>query len=183
MIVTGGLRTVTITPTEPPKVTAPVQQKQGNNLFSNAGKVAGLFVGLALIIVLSAALILFCCWRRRQRRSGMVPGGRTGDSNQSGTRSRSISELGLIRDDTTVMGEKSMSRLSTGTWAGIGPSHDGPTSPEDRRNSNARIVDQRLDPGTLWNATHANSSRISVRSLQDDRDYSRRVLRLANPDS
>ncbi|KAI9676185.1 MAG: hypothetical protein M1817_000930 [Caeruleum heppii] len=184
MTVTGGLQTVTITPTEPPQSTTALEQKD-RGFFANAGKVAGLFVGLAAIILLIAAAILFSCWRRRVRQSTMLTGGSNGDgSMQSRIRSRSTSQLGLINDDRTVMGEKGFSRHSTGTsnWpVTTAPVGDGPASP-DRRSSNARIVDQRLDPGTLWNPIHENSSRVSVRSLQDDRDYSRRVLRLANPD-
>ncbi|KAI9852592.1 MAG: hypothetical protein M1838_000246 [Thelocarpon superellum] len=180
MTVTGGLQTVTITPTAPPPSSAPVTQKPTSTFFNSAGKVAGLFVGLAVIILLTAAGILLWCWRRRHP-ALFAPGSHTTGGSPPRTRSRSMSELGLISDDKDTLGSKSLPRLSTGMWGGAGVSGDSPTSP-DRRSSNARIVDQRLDPGTLWNPIHDNSSRVSVRSLQDDRDYSRRVLRLANPD-
>lgn len=42
-----------------------------------------------------------------------------------------------------------------------------------------RITDQRLDPGQVWmRYENDNVSRMSVRSLRDDQDYSRRVLRV-----
>jgi cell wall integrity and stress response component len=95
-------------------------------------------------------------------------------------RSRSISELGLV--DGAAQGEKqTLPRITTGMWNMSGGSGGSPTglSPTNKRNSAARIVDQRLDPGAVWSPEHDNSSRISVRSLQDDRDYSRRVLRVS----
>ena len=52
--------------------------------------------------------------------------------------------------------------------------------PVARVPSNPRLVDQRLDPGTLWNVENDASSRASVRSLRDDRDYSRRVLKVGS---
>ena len=76
------------------------------------------------------------------------------------------------------MGEKALTPLSTGPWGGASRSSRSPISPE-RRHSQARIVDQRLDPGVLWNPDIDNGSRASMRSLQDDQDYSRRVLRVS----
>jgi len=40
------------------------------------------------------------------------------------------------------------------------------------------IVDQRLDPGQMYLRWHESDSR---RSLHDELDYSRKVLRVANP--
>ena len=155
-----------------------MQQTETSNFFSNAGKVAGLFVGLAALIILAAAAMLFYCWRRRYHDPAMLAAGSADGTSPPRTRDRSMSQLGLIGGDSAVMGERTLSRLSTGTWGGVAASGDSPTSP-DRRSSNARIVDQRLDPATLWNPIHQNSSRVSLRSLQDDRDYSRRVLRVS----
>ncbi|KAI9845707.1 MAG: hypothetical protein M1837_004540 [Sclerophora amabilis] len=185
MTITGQLRTVTITPTEPPKANMPLEKSDGR-FFSNAGKVAGLFVGLALIILIVAAAVLYLFWRRHQRALGAAAAaGSDHGSHQSPmrSRSRSMSELGLISRNSTLMGEKSVPQIQTVGPSGTMGAPVSPTSPLDKRSSQARIVDQRLDPGLIWNPLHDNSSRISVRSLQDDQDYSRRVLRLANPDS
>lgn len=98
-----------------------------------------------------------------------------------------MSELGLIGSNrTTLIGGRNLPGLDTGaaTRGTKSRSSNSPHSPTDvRRFSQARIVDQRLDPGALWNAPFDNQSRVSIRSLQDDQDYSRRVLRLANPDA
>jgi hypothetical protein len=100
-------------------------------------------------------------------------------SNPTPTGSRSLSEFGLLSESRTIMGEKAMSTHETFGKGGSGSAH-GNISPVDRRNSQARIIDQRLDPTTLWNPTFDNSDRVSIRSLQDDQDYSRRVLRVCH---
>lgn len=41
-------------------------------------------------------------------------------------------------------------------------------------------VDQRLDPGKMYMQLDHNDS---IRSLKDDHDYSRKVLRVTNPDN
>ena len=51
--------------------------------------------------------------------------------------------------------------------------------PLDRRYSNPRFVDQRLDPHQLWNPLQDDHGRVSMTSLRDDQDYSRRVLRVS----
>ncbi|MCJ1362058.1 hypothetical protein MMC16_001160 [Acarospora aff. strigata] len=95
-----------------------------------------------------------------------------------------MSQMGLIAGGRGPLGEKVLSPIQTGGWGGGSPSKspDTTTSPLDKRRSFPLIVDQRLDPGTLWSPHHDNDSRISIRSLQDDQDYSRRMLRIANPD-
>jgi cell wall integrity and stress response component len=180
--ITGQVQTITITPTAPPKSSALTAQQYGKaGFFSDAGKVAGLFVGLAMIILLVAAGAIFFCWRRRHRNDKMLPPmADTNGSTPIRSRSRSMSELGLM--DGVSQGEKqTLPHITTGMWNMSGGSGGSPTglSPTNKRNSAARIVDQRLDPGAVWSPEHDNSSRISVRSLQDDRDYSRRVLRVS----
>lgn len=61
------------------------------------------------------------------------------------------------------------------------PGNDSIT-PTDRRSSfPMRFVDQRLDPVAVWNPLHSNGSHVSVSSFRDDRDYSRRMLRVSYP--
>lgn len=171
---------MTITPTQPPQSTTPMEeQTKKTSIWSNAGKVAGLFVGLALLILLVAAGVVYCLWRRRRARQAAVASDYT-FNHSTPPRSRPISELGLINDSRTIMGERvipgnSTTALSQTPIAGYSPTESL------RRNSQGRIIDQRLNPGLLWNPTIDNSSRISVRSLQDDQDYSRRVLRVSHP--
>lgn len=152
-----------------------------NNFWSSAGKVAGLFVGLALIVLLTAAGVLLYCWRRH-RQNTVAP---SAADDIITPRSRSMSELGLIGSNRTIMGERVLPRLATGGAMGgstASRTSHSPHSPsgDTRRFSQAtRIVDQRLEPGALWNANFDNNSRVSLRSLQDDQDYSRRVLRVS----
>lgn len=94
-------------------------------------------------------------------------------------RSRSLSTLGLMGekgfhsvDTAPSTGPPNMAGLNgVGTAAARGP--DG-----------TKLVDQRLDPSQLYLRydPDTGSSRMSVRSLRDDADYSRRVLRVCrNP--
>jgi len=103
----------------------------------------------------------------------------TGDATPQRRPSR-ISQMGLIAGARGPLGEKVLSPIQTGGW-GTGNSSKSPdtSSPLDKRASYPLVVDQRLDPGTLWSPHHDNESRISVRSLQDDQDYSRRMLRVS----
>lgn len=173
LTITGEVRTVTITPTEPPRATASLERDDAPNFWSQTGKVVGLFVGLALLIILS--MLAFFLWHRRRQR----PQSGSGAANARASYptpppSRSLSEFGLLHENRTTLVEKDM----TDHW-------DQPmaTTTADKRSSRARIVDQRLDPRAIWSSEFDNMSRSSIPSLQDDRDYSRRVLRLANPDS
>lgn len=88
--------------------------------------------------------------------------------------------MGLLAGGRGPLGEKILAPIQTGGW-GTGISNKSPetSSPLDKRGSYPLVVDQRLDPGTLWSPHHDNDSRISVRSLQDDQDYSRRMLRVS----
>ncbi len=92
-----------------------------------------------------------------------------------------LSQMGLVSGTPRSAGEKGISSIQTSGW---GPSTNAEKSPSDvntpldLRSSYPRIVDQRLDPIALWNPLHDNGSHVSVRSFQDDQDYSRRMLRV-----
>lgn len=184
----GGYKTVTLAPTE--QTPAPTNQvttsgSPNRNFFSKPGQVAGLFVGLALGIVLIVAAFLFLCYRRNKRRaahhsidsSGSVAGGMFGGRR----RSRSMSTLGLI-------GEKGGTAINTTPTSTANNFSGLPTAEAGKSTTAAqtpgRLIDQRLDPNQIYLRydPDTGSSRMSVRSLRDDTDYSRRVLRLANPD-
>ncbi|RPB04070.1 hypothetical protein L873DRAFT_1786343 [Choiromyces venosus 120613-1] len=190
----GGYRTVTLAPTE--QTPAPTHQASSSNssngnFFSKPGRVAGLFVGLALGIILVVAALLFFCYRRNKQRASLnsvdPPGSATvtavaGAGVFGGRRrSRSMSTLGLI-------GEKGGTAVDT-TPASTANNFSGLPAAEAGKSTTAaqtpgRLIDQRLDPNQIYLRydPDTGSSRMSVRSLRDDTDYSRRVLRLANPD-
>lgn len=130
--------------------------------------------------------MVFCYRRNKQRNSmhggpeaAVIPAGGAGVMAGSRRRSRSLSTLGLMGekgfhsvDTAPSTGPPNMAGLNgVGTAAARGP--DG-----------TKLVDQRLDPSQLYLRydPDTGSSRMSVRSLRDDADYSRRVLRVCrNP--
>ncbi|KAF3288659.1 hypothetical protein TWF970_005717 [Orbilia oligospora] len=171
----GSQHTVTVTPaaTGPSNSSFPMSSSDGNNFFSDAGRVAGVFVGVAAAIILLLAVIFFLRRRNNDRRKsvdssnhpemGMSGAGSpnlTGSSSPTG-RPRSTSTLGLVGG----LQDKAPVITTTGFT------------------ETDRVTDQRLDPNQIWmRFDNDNGSRVSLRSLQDNQDYSRRVLKLTNPD-
>lgn len=72
--------------------------------------------------------------------------------------------------------------IQTSGWGPGNGTDKSPADTLDKRSSYPRMVDQRLEPTALWNPLHDNGSHVSIRSFKDDQDYSRRMLRVANPD-
>ncbi|KAI5856309.1 hypothetical protein BZA05DRAFT_441988 [Tricharina praecox] len=178
--VTVGGTTIVSTPTASPTPNDSTSSKD-SNFFSNAGRAAGLIIGIILALAFIVGGVLF--WRRRRQQqhaelyggpgspAGGIPPGGAGVFGGIGakTRTRSMSTLGLV-------GEKGM-HSPTGAATTASPATAGETTP-------GTVYDQRLDPSSLFMRFdhQTGSSRMSVRSLRDDTDYTRRVLRLANPD-
>ncbi|KAF8467416.1 hypothetical protein BDZ91DRAFT_146326 [Kalaharituber pfeilii] len=187
--VDGPPRTVTFTPpgwsAEP---TSSPSSTSDDGFFSNAGRVAGVFTVLAFLII-GFILALFWFLRRRRQKGGPLGTdsptpdsyGRvavTGSTYEK-RRSRSMSTLGL----TSPYGPDKPPPpiISTNTGSSGAPS--GLIGLATSSGTPDRVTDQRLDPGQVWmQFENDNASRMSVRSLRDDQDYSRRVLRLTNPD-
>jgi len=162
------------------------------NFFSNAGRVAGVFVVIALAIIALVVLLLWWFYKKRRANKSRYGGAETpdslgssnGDSRAGGTegassnpkrKSRSMSTLGLVG---AFNSEKNLPTIATTPATGGGPSST------ILNQTSERITDQRLDPHQVWLRFDQgeNASRVSVRSLRDDHDYSMRVLRLTNPD-
>ncbi|CUS13103.1 unnamed protein product [Tuber aestivum] len=184
----GGYKTVTLAPTEQtpaPTQRVPTSDSSNGNFFSKPGRVAGLFVGLALGIILIVAALLFLCYRRNRQRAtfnsvgsgsatmAAVAGGGVFSGRR---RSRSLSTLGLI-------GEKGGTAMNTTPTSTANNFSGLPTVEAGKSATTAqtpgRLIDQRLDPNQIYLRydPDTGSSRMSVRSLRDDTDYSRRVLR------
>lgn len=148
---------------------------------SHPGKVAGLFVGIGLIIcLLAAALIWFYLRRKRNLEAetlASVAGGETPQRRQS-----KLSTMGLLGGTRRSNKRKSVPAIQTSGW---GPGNGNEKSPSDtpidyHRTSYPRIVDQRLEPAALWNPLQDNGSHVSIQSFRDDQDYSRRMLRVSD---
>ncbi|KAI9719626.1 MAG: hypothetical protein M1812_003397 [Candelaria pacifica] len=179
------MTTVTITPSEPPPPTATVTAEQsetnkGHGALSTPGQVAGLAVGLGIAALGIIGGIAFLLLRRHHRKvAARNQALHAGDDATPRVRSRSMSESGLLGE-----AGRTLPRIQTGmSTRRLGSANTN--SPEEtyssHRLSSPRIVDQRLDPVSLW-TQHDNSSRASVKSLQDNQDYSRRMLKVSNPD-
>lgn len=90
-------------------------------------------------------------------------------------RSRSLSTLGLIGEKGFLV--NTSPSAGSPDMAGL----NGVANSVARGPDGTKLVDQRLDPTQLYLRydPDTGSSRMSVRSLRDDADYSRRVLRVS----
>ncbi|KAA8909770.1 hypothetical protein FN846DRAFT_888787 [Sphaerosporella brunnea] len=169
----GGYTTIIVVPTgASASAAAETSGAKGGAFFDNAGRTAGVVIGIILGLCLIIGALFFIIRRRNQNRasmydesgSGTIPAGGAGVFGR--TRTRSMSTLGLV-------GEKGQQSPTSNGHATAGPHTANGTPP-------ATAYDQRLDPGTLFMRFdhQTGSSRMSVRSLRDDTDYSRRVLRV-----
>ncbi|KAG8525694.1 uncharacterized protein KY384_000454 [Bacidia gigantensis] len=188
MTVTGQVKTLTITPTGPPAPTQTiVDTKQAENsggFFSSPGKVAGTFVAVALIIVAALICLLFLLLRRRRRQQQQEKLPSTAGSGTPQRRPSRMSQMGLIAaaGSGSQREKREPPTIQTTGWGPGNSAERSPADTLDKRSSYPRFVDQRLEPTAVWNPLHDNGSHVSIRSFRDDQDYSRRMLRIANPD-
>ena len=143
----------------------------------NTGKVAGVF---SLVGVAVAALIGVAVWAvyRRRRHADSVPVGSVAGGDTPQRRPSRLSEM-ILAGGTT---RSSVHGIQT---AGLESGDYGETTaditPVTPRASYPCIVDQRLNPDdSLWEPLRRhNGSHASLHSLQDNRDYSRRMFRVS----
>ncbi|KAI5817752.1 hypothetical protein BZA77DRAFT_31943 [Pyronema omphalodes] len=162
---------------------------ENSSFTSSPGKVAGLIVGLIIALLLIVAAVLFWRRRRNQRDSalygssqnGLISAGGAGFFG-GGRRGRSMSTLGLVGEKSPPSSQSTPPVLDANGVAIAQPPRTA--GAPNGVMTDGEAYDQRLDPQSLFMKfdPHTGSSRMSVRSLRDDTDYSRRVLRLANPD-
>jgi len=165
----GSQLTITVTPTStgPNSSSLPINSGGGSGFFSNAGRVAGVFVGAFAAIALIVGLLFFLRKRGNDRRKSV--------------NSSIHAEMGMSGDGSPNSGGSASPNnrpRSTSTLGVVG------TMAQEKSTAVTTLTDQRLDPNQIWmRFQNDNSSRVSLRSLQDNQDYSRRVLKLANPDA
>lgn len=173
--VTGQVRTVTVTPTQPPDSQnanlLPTSSSKGG---LSTGGAVGLTIGLVALITIVAVTAWFCLKKRRkQKEVEYVDTSRESISATGGPiPSRSMSE-----NSRYVLGTDG--RQVVETWV--------PDEQPGQRKSRLIPVDQRLDPFSPVYQHNMSKSRESINTLRDDHDYSRRVaqkpiLRATNPD-
>ncbi|KAK9329376.1 hypothetical protein V1520DRAFT_343464 [Lipomyces starkeyi] len=161
--------------------TAESTSHSSSSFWDHKGKVAGTFVAVGIVALLLLLLLVFLV-RRRHHRNDEEPGAgkaphtppmndlplaKYGLSGNGRHRSAATTGAGA----TTLDSEKHPSAVAA---AGYGGAYSAPPPSSDRFQ-----VDQRLDPGTMYVQYHDNYSRGSLR---DEYDYSRRVLKILNPD-
>ncbi|KAJ1333685.1 cell wall integrity and stress response component [Microdochium nivale] len=122
------------------------------------GAAVGIAVGVLGIVAIIAGVCVFFWLRRRKQtqQEAAVERSNSGRGSSAGMMGTPRTEMASIWDSE---------QLSTG-----------------RRNSRLMPHDPRMDPfaGNIY--AQANKSRESINTLQDNHDYSRKVLRTTNPD-
>ncbi|KAI5795850.1 hypothetical protein FPQ18DRAFT_142754 [Pyronema domesticum] len=186
--ITTTAATATATNTSSPTSTAAASTDNAS-FTSSPGKVAGLIVGLIIALLLIVAAVLFWRRRRNQRDSalygssqnGLISAGGAGFFG-GGRRGRSMSTLGLVGEKSPPSSQSTPPVLDANGVAIAQPPRTA--GAPNGTITEGEAYDQRLDPQSLFMKfdPHTGSSRMSVRSLRDDTDYSRRVLRVCNPE-
>lgn len=153
---TVSLQTVTVIPTSPVGAGAETSSSsQGLGTGATVGIVVGVLAGVAIIA--GVAIFFFLQHKRRQREEELNS---RPDSQFSGS-------VGMRSTPTTGMAS---------VW-------DGENTSTGRRSSRLMPHDPRMDPfATNIYSRFENKSRESINTLQDNQDYSRKVLRTTNPD-
>lgn len=131
------------------------------SFWDSKGKVIGFAVGITLLIAFLLGALGIFLWRRRRR-----------DSIPLGGESPTPNGIPPISE------RRNNGRMAIPIKRNNGffkPSVLAPTPELEDPEVRPVMVDQRLDPAA-WGRD--NASRLSVRSLRDDQDYSRRVLRV-----
>ncbi|KAI1434671.1 hypothetical protein GGR50DRAFT_387692 [Xylaria sp. CBS 124048] len=148
-----SVETITVTP-----VSAHGSGETTFNRTPTTGTIAGIVVGVLVgLAVLVGAAVFYIRRMRRQHE----------DELASRSQSHLSGSVGMMSTPTTTMG----------------PAWEGEKASTARRNSRLMAHDPRMDPFAvnIYNRLD-NKSRESINTLQDNQDYSRKVLRTTNPD-
>ncbi|KZM22240.1 hypothetical protein ST47_g6609 [Ascochyta rabiei] len=180
VVVTESGAVVTRTVVYQPTQNAPQVQptRKGSN---NTGAIVGGVVGGVAAIAAIVGGIFFLLWRRKKQQ-------RAEQEHQAGiTRNTStMSKAGLLGGRTVATDPHYPPPIAT-NLSSAGSRHDNesisPISGSQRRHSQPLMIDSRLNPETvlMYHPTFGNSSRESVGSIDDSRDYGRQ-LNVRNPD-
>ncbi|KAI0436336.1 hypothetical protein F4803DRAFT_572587 [Xylaria telfairii] len=158
-VTAGGtvtLETVTVTPTPGPGSGA---DKSSSSSGPSSGAIAGIVIGILAVVGILAGLAIFFYLRRRKRQRE--------EELMSRPHSHLSGSIGVMSTPTTTMAS---------VW-------DGENTSTGRRSSRLMPHDPRMDPfATNIYSRFENKSRESINTLQDNQDYSRKVLRTTNPD-
>ena len=157
----GTVKTVTIMPTATGNSEASPDASSSEVTSNQHGLSTGAAVGIAIGVFAAVGLAIgagLFFWLRRRRRD-------QGDALADSPGSHRGSSAGMMSTPTTGMAS---------VW-------DGDTA-SGRRNSRFMPHDPRMDPFAANIYSRENKSQESINTLQDNHDYSRKVLRTTNPD-
>ncbi|KAI1210837.1 uncharacterized protein F4807DRAFT_40519 [Annulohypoxylon truncatum] len=160
---TVSLQTVTVAPTSTTGAgTSLAGDSSGTNTSQHGlstGAAVGVAIGVLGVVAIAIAVGVFL-WLRRKRRG-------QGDALADSPGSHRGSSAGMMSTPTTAMAS---------VW-------DGDNTSSGRRNSRYMPHDPRMDPyaANIY-SRFENKSHESINTLQDNHDYSRKVLRTTNPD-
>lgn len=169
-----------------PTATATGQRNNGSSFFDNKGAVAGVFTVVGLVILALLALLLFFLFRRRRDDGKEIQHGPVSGKGSPDSFVDTNQSFSMINGEKAAAGAGGGVLAAGGATAaggGMMRSASGEMIDEKNYDGNNHIVpievDQRLDPGKVYMRWDHNYSR---QSLQDEHDYSRKVLRVTNPD-
>jgi hypothetical protein len=128
-----------------------------------AGVVVAAFAGLTIV-----GFGLFFCLRRRNRDQHVVDSSGTVAPSRMGSQ---LSRNGLLGNPFRNNSVSHTQQSSAGDITPVSPV-------TERRYSKPLVFDQRLNPDLM---IHEDSSRVSISTLEDHRDYNRK-LNITNPD-
>ncbi|KAI8961644.1 hypothetical protein F5Y11DRAFT_222528 [Daldinia sp. FL1419] len=157
----GTVKTVTIMPTATDSGTSPdanTSEPTTSQHGLSTGAAVGIAIGVFAAVGMAVGAGLFF-WLRRRRRD-------QGDALADSPGSQRGSSAGMMSTPTTAMAS---------VW-------DGDAASGGRRNSRFMPHDPRMDPFAVGIYSRENKSQESINTLQDNHDYSRKVLRTTNPD-
>ena len=155
----------------PEKSPPTASMDRSSSFWDSAGKVAGVFVAVGLVIAILATTIFWMCRSRRNRKDEEKP------EEPPQIIARQMSESESVNRSTSLLqllGRRERNReevLTSPTSNGNSRLSKGPTDLV------VPVVDQRLDPQSMMIRFDDNDSRTSFR---DEEDYSRRVWRVTN---
>ena len=179
--VLGSIQTIILTPTQPPQPaqtnTTIVDSPAPDTFWNNAGKVAGTFVVVGLVIIGAVAAAIFFLARRMRRRDDAIAVGSNADEDAAGA--GPVSYMTDRRRSNLTLTTSNMGGLTRGSSNEKPSSHEHTPATISRRTSMPLVHDQRLNPAALYSPAHENGSHVSVASFRDDRDYSRPVLHVS----
>lgn len=160
--VTGEVQVITFTPTAPPEREKKDDGGGGGGGFGT-GAAVGLTIGLVALAAIIGAFIFFCMRKKRKER-------------EENEKLRSGSSPDMAPTPARTLSESSRYMLGSDGRNVVGGWQPGMDQPGNRQ-SRLMPVDPRLDPfAPVYQRGDGAHSRESVQTIQDNHDYSRRVM-------